>query len=842
MGDVQADYDSSRDPRVLMGNYQEYISNATYDEDVVDTTVPIYEHINFANETGTGEDVYLFKVKEVGDDGGWVLSPTLPLESTDLISVYLTCFQSSLFDCVYNKWYWGYDKYEYPIHTLKVNGGQCALELCLQNLTLQLSTDNYTYLHGEFNRSLDINGTGRYTWTNQRDTDYFWFYRALEYTNDETGEVTWTYNWVYSYKGADRVACAPGYVEAPLYCTTFVYAGSTENGSLNNALSTNHLGVVNTDDDTDTIWKLGGCDPTSSPTMEPTTEPSIHPTVEPINGSNVSCSYNGDSYGLNDTVTAECEFGFNGAGDTAQCQSDGTFSDWTQGCFRISFADHFKEFDDTLWSVEETVGVSGDAVLATDGTEAFRFIPDDPSLVSRIKSKERIVWPMRARAVVEKRLNECNLWSIALGPAWATRSDYSARVMWQCLGGSTYNPQTGYYEQHKQWSLYTPTFRLYDADCWNANETDTMEVVFSIRDAGSDNVAKLTSPQSDCASLREDIPDLLSQSPWEDAYLWFGSYPTSESEDSDVLDAISDPIIGRFYSMLYTQFWTDFDTLMPQIWDHNLSTMNATAEETTKAKLYVAPGQHLVADAELFQFEIPFALKLGIRRPDPSYGDGTWSSGKYAHFVTVGRSDYVLDADEIGSDEDVLQVVWDGTEGVRLVYTTSGLWETGLDEGSSYCNWNLQGYTYEVTIYVDTEKVTIVDEVCNRNNMTVVHGMNTTARFTNLSIGFIDPRNKDYGDSDRIAFTGVEAYQYSTSEYAGALADADEEQATYVDSLIDVYPDPTSSPTNAPTNEPTSPTNEPSMEPTRFPTYQDKGDSLAAWIYVVIVIASLCRL
>jgi len=372
---------------------------------------------------------------------------------------------------------------------------------------------------------------------------------------------------------------------------------------------------------------------------------------------------------------------------------------------------------------------------------------------------------------------------------------------------------------------------------------------FSIRDESADYypydfMAEVKASYLDCARLRFDITDLLSQSPWEDAYLWFGSYPTSESQDPDVLDAISDPVIGRFYSMLYTQFWTDFDTLMTQIWDHNLSTMNATAEETTGSTLYIAPDQHLVADADLFQFEIPFSLKLEIRRPDPSRGDGTWSSGKYAHFVTVGRSDYVLDADEIGSDEDVLQVVWDGTEGVRLVYTSSGLWETGLDAGSSYCNWDVQGYpNNEVTIYVDTEKVTIVDEVCNLNNMTVVHGMNATARFTNLSIGFIDPRNKDYNDSDRIAFSGVEAYQYSTSEYAGALADGDEEQATYVDRLIDVYPDPTPSPTNTPTNEPTIPTNEPSKGPTNFAfDFEDKGYSLAVGIYVVIVIASLCRL
>lgn len=506
------------------------------------------------------------------------------------------------------------------------------------------------------------------------------------------------------------------------------------------------------------------------------------PSSAPTSAPTVLCTYEGQSYGLNDTVIASCAFGFYGAGDSATCQVDGDLSEWTEGCFRTSFSDHFVDFDDLLWSVEETEGVSGDAALATDGTEAFRFIPDDASLVGRIRSRDRIVWPMRARAVVEKREDECNLWSIALGPTWDTRSTYSARVNWQCLGGS----------DNKQMSLYNATFRLYDSRCWNANETDTMEVVFSIRNAGPDKGAKVTTTTTDCASLALQITDILSQSPWEAAYLWFGSYGTSE--DSDLVDRISDntPIIGRFYSMLYTQFWTDFDTLMPQIWDSNASTLSAAERETDKGKLYVAPEEHLVADSELFQFEIPFALKLGIQRPDPtSASDGTWTSGKYAHFVTVGRAEYVLDAEDIGEDEDVLQMVWDGTVGARLVYAPSGLWETGLDD-SSYCEWDLQNVVQEVTIYVDSLKVTIVDDLCDGNNMTVTHGLNATARFMNLSIGFIEPRNKEYGDSNRIAFSYIEAYQYSTTEYAGRLADDNDDEAQSVANLEDVYPDATS--------------------------------------------------
>lgn len=125
-GDVQELYDNQRDPRLVMGNYQEFNSNATYDEDLVDTSVPIYRHINFASETNTVKDVYLYRVSQVGDEGGWVIAPELPLDSTSTVSVYLTCFQSSLFDCQYTKWFWAYNKYEYAIPTLKVIGGECS--------------------------------------------------------------------------------------------------------------------------------------------------------------------------------------------------------------------------------------------------------------------------------------------------------------------------------------------------------------------------------------------------------------------------------------------------------------------------------------------------------------------------------------------------------------------------------------------------------------------------------------------------------------------------------------------------------------------------------------------
>ena len=44
-----------------------------------------------------------------------------------------------------------------------------------------------------------------------------------EYHN-VTNTTEYTYNWVY-IQGGDKIACAPGYVDMPLFCTTFVYAG-----------------------------------------------------------------------------------------------------------------------------------------------------------------------------------------------------------------------------------------------------------------------------------------------------------------------------------------------------------------------------------------------------------------------------------------------------------------------------------------------------------------------------------------------------------------------------------------------------------------------------------------
>merc|ERR1712176_339369 len=281
---------------------------------------------------------------------------------------------------------------------------------------------------------------------------------------------------------------------------------------------------------------------------------------------------------------------------------------------------------------------------------------------------------MRVRAVVEKKVSECNLWSIGLGPTWNTRSTYSTRVNWGCLGG----------DSNKQMSLYNATFRLYDSKCWNDKSDDTMEVVFSIRDAGPAQGALVTTSTSDCASLRLQVTDILSQSPWQDAYLWFGSYGVED--DTELKGKINDTIVGRFHSIQYTQFYTDFDGTMTSIWDQNQSTL--TTPENG-GKIEMAPDDVLIADSDLFQFTIPFTLKVGIENPVPSPSD-EWSAGRFAHFISLGSENYVEEA-----TENVVQIVWDGKKEVRLIYGADKIYVTGLNEeladGEEYCDWSKVG-------------------------------------------------------------------------------------------------------------------------------------------------------
>ena len=85
------------------------------------------------------------------------------------------------------------------------------------------------------------------------------------------------------------------------------------------------------------------------------------------------------------------------------------------GCFKISYYDEFMDSElNEVWSINVPEHGSRGAAFALDGSESLRFIPENPAYVEVIRSSERINWPILARATVEKRTDECNLFSIGL--------------------------------------------------------------------------------------------------------------------------------------------------------------------------------------------------------------------------------------------------------------------------------------------------------------------------------------------------------------------------------------------------------------------------------------------
>ena len=112
----------------------------------------------------------------------------------------------------------------------------------------------------EFIDSEDICDSNHTIFYNLNDTDYFWYYRD-----------TINHNWVYRNAGKDRIACAPGYVESPLFCTTFVYISDDEGA------------------ETEYKFKYGSCD---SNVIETCPTPTNIPTINPIHSSIVATDTN----------------------------------------------------------------------------------------------------------------------------------------------------------------------------------------------------------------------------------------------------------------------------------------------------------------------------------------------------------------------------------------------------------------------------------------------------------------------------------------------------------------------------------------------------------------------
>ena len=146
--------------------------------------------------------------------------------------------------------------------------------MCLRNLSIQLP-GSYTKLDGDFKLTNETND-GKPVWINEKDSDKVWFYRINPFYDNVTGETDYTYNWVYG-DSHDLVACAPGYVDMPLFCTTYVYAG------LNPSLSRYKMARP-PEDGGITRWTIGSCDETLDllPTFEPTL-PTFEPNLSPTN-------------------------------------------------------------------------------------------------------------------------------------------------------------------------------------------------------------------------------------------------------------------------------------------------------------------------------------------------------------------------------------------------------------------------------------------------------------------------------------------------------------------------------------------------------------------------------
>ena len=408
-----------------------------------------------------------------------------------------------------------------------------------------------------------------------------------------------------------------------------------------------------------------------------------------------------------------------------------------------------------------------------DGSDSLRFIPDSGGYVEVIRSSEKINYPIRARAIVEKRVDECNLFSIGMGPSWTTRREYSTRVNWACYTGIQYNNQ-------KQISLYNATFRLYDSTCWNDDfdSIDTMDVVYSVgnKDLGYDygysqgqdgRGSEVTTSISNCAPFRL-INDIFDQTPWENSYLYFGTY--NENDDSDLRGRINNSVIGRFDAIGYTRFFTDFaDSSVMDIFN-----------EANDGSLI--SGGKLTSNDDYYQFSIPFMIKLGINNP---------TDGAYAQYLSLGGDgNYVQEA-----TDGVVQIVWDGDKRQRLVYTANGIYYNP-DES---CSWDTTQETFDVTISVDSENIRISSDFCGDVLLTAGHDLATNQM--SLSLGA-------KGSSDTTEFAYIEVYQYPAS-YEGSVGNEDT-LSTLVTNIDDLTSSPTKEPTPAPSD-----TEYPTPQPTR---------------------------
>eukprot|EP01083_Nonionella_stella_P198464 728622_1 len=321
-------FSAGRDPTLLMGTFTQITIEGTDESTLsVDFESPIYRHKYYHDSKSN----YLFKI----DNIGWVLSETASPLTADIDDIQLTCFEDNIIDCLKYRWFWGYNDNKYPILSLSITIGACHIDMCLENFEMTITQSNNApankgILNGHLTPisrtepcTLDsaVCNSNRTYWINNDETNYRWYYR-----------VTKNANWVYGKVGSDRIACAPGYVEAPLFCTTFVYA------------SNNY---------TNYTFKGGLCNPTASPTVQPSIAPSIQPSASPTPAP-TDIPYCAKDYVFNPvprntTITMDCPFGWWGTSITRHCDMEAEWHMISDDCHLLSFTDDFSYFRDELW-------------------------------------------------------------------------------------------------------------------------------------------------------------------------------------------------------------------------------------------------------------------------------------------------------------------------------------------------------------------------------------------------------------------------------------------------------------------------------------------------------------
>eukprot|EP01084_Bolivina_argentea_P047294 87139_1 len=627
-GDLSQPFISNQDPRTLMGTFtQMTITNTESDLDI-DFNLPIYKHTNYRES----ESNYIFKINI-----GWVLTANAAPNTASIDKIKLTCFEDNIIDCIKYRWFWGYNSNEFPILPVGITTGKCNTNICMDNFEMTIETENSvnTYTLNGFLTSkspsepceLDINVciSNRTYWINNDDTSYRWYYR-----------LTKNANWVYGRSGSDRIACAPGYVESPLFCTTFVYASDT-------AIDGNY---------TNYTFRSGLCNPTQSPT-----------TINNISNSITTCTHPfDDDLNVNETdiITRSCNFGSKGTQDKYKCLNDGTFL-ITKGCYLISFGDEFINFSNDIWTVIEPYYVNGKLALNMWDNNDIQFIPNNAALVNIIKSTNQIKYPLKLRTTILRKNNECNNWFIALGTSYEPRAKNSILVTYNCINNEA--------------SLYNSTYKLYDTNCWDYNEAinGSLDVTIST----TNSLITVNFDTLSCADLILPVNDIQSND--IDAYIFIGSFKDNKYDYSNYKK-----VIGRFNDIFYTQFYCHFDGLNQFLWKSPGPNI-----DNDKRQTIMFTGESIISGSS-FQFEIPFMIEMGIKRPWDNE-DINHIIGRYAHFIVIGDDIYMNK-----TRDNVIQIVYDGYPKQRMIYTSYGIYVN-----STGCKWNIYGKIFDITIQID---------------------------------------------------------------------------------------------------------------------------------------------